>query len=119
MDLRKRLEFARMGLELCVSPEQIETDLRRSLFPEMTLEDLNKTIILNAKALIERDADFADFWTPFLGGQGPAPAYVMSLAEDHRDALRDSLRARLPVGADGTIALTARAWAVRGIRKDG
>jgi SAM-dependent methyltransferase len=64
-------------------------------------------------------ADFADFWTPFLGGQGPAPAYVMSLAEDHRDALRDSLRARLPVGADGTIALTARAWAVRGIRKDG
>jgi SAM-dependent methyltransferase len=63
--------------------------------------------------------DFADFWTPFLGGTGPAPAYVMSLAEDHRDALRDSLRARLPVGADGTIALTARAWAVRGIRTDG
>ena len=61
VDLRKRLEFARMGLDLCVSPEQIETDLRRSLFPEMTLEDLNKTIILNAKSLIERDADFAKF----------------------------------------------------------
>ena len=61
MDLRKRVEFARMGLDLCISGEQIETDLRRSLFPEMTLEDLNKTIILNAKSLIERDADFARF----------------------------------------------------------
>jgi SAM-dependent methyltransferase len=59
-------------------------------------------------------ADFDDFWTPFLGGQGPAPAYVMALAEDHRGALRDLLRVRLPTGPDGTIALTARAWAVRG-----
>lgn len=59
-------------------------------------------------------ADFDDFWTPFLGGQGPAPGYVASLAADHRDALRDLLRRRLPVAADGAIALTARAWAVRG-----
>jgi SAM-dependent methyltransferase len=59
-------------------------------------------------------ADFDDFWQPFLGGQGPAPAYVMSLSEAHRDALRDTLRRRLPTAADGTIALTARAWAVRG-----
>jgi ubiquinone/menaquinone biosynthesis C-methylase UbiE len=58
--------------------------------------------------------DFADYWTPFLGGQGPAPAYVASLPPDGRDALRDVLRARLPVEADGSIALRARAWAVRG-----
>ncbi|HEX2749177.1 MAG TPA: ribonucleoside-diphosphate reductase subunit alpha [Verrucomicrobiales bacterium] len=61
LDLRKRVEFARMGLDLCLTGEHIETELRRSLFPEMTLEDLNRTIILNAKALIERDADFAKF----------------------------------------------------------
>lgn len=61
VDLRKRLELARMGLDLCLSVEQIETELRRSLAPEMTLEDLNKTIILNARSLIERDADFAKF----------------------------------------------------------
>jgi SAM-dependent methyltransferase len=59
-------------------------------------------------------ADFNDLWTPFLGGQGPAPAYTMSLRQDHRDALRDLLRARIPTNADGTITLTARAWAVRG-----
>ncbi|SEG88567.1 Methyltransferase domain-containing protein [Nonomuraea solani] len=56
-------------------------------------------------------ADFDDYWRPFLGGQGPAPAYTMSLSEDHRDSLRELLRARLP---GGVIALTARAWAVRG-----
>lgn len=61
-------------------------------------------------------ADFDDYWTPFLGGQGPAPAYVASLPEDRRDALRDLLRERLPVAADGSISLTARAWAVRGYR---
>jgi SAM-dependent methyltransferase len=59
-------------------------------------------------------ADFDDYWRPFLGGQGPAPGYVMSLTDEHRRALRDLLRARLPSGVDGSIQLTARAWAVRG-----
>jgi SAM-dependent methyltransferase len=59
-------------------------------------------------------ADFDDYWTPFLGGQGPAPGYVMSLGEERRVALRDLLRARLPTDPDGSIPLTARAWAVRG-----
>ena len=61
--------------------------------------------------------DFDDFWTPFLGGQGPAPAYATSLTGEHRTALRELLRARLPTGPDGTVALTARAWAVRGVTK--
>ena len=38
----------------------------------------------------------------------------MSLPAPHRDALRDLLRARVPARPDGTIALTATAWAVRG-----
>ena len=59
-------------------------------------------------------ADFDDYWRPFLGGQGSAPGYAMSLTEDQRGALRDLLRERLPVGQAGSISLTARAWAVRG-----
>ncbi|WP_238598710.1 class I SAM-dependent methyltransferase [Saccharothrix sp. ALI-22-I] len=59
-------------------------------------------------------ADFDDYWRPFLGGQGPAPRYTASLPEDRRRALRDLLRTRLPTRADGSIPLTARAWAVRG-----
>jgi SAM-dependent methyltransferase len=59
-------------------------------------------------------ADFDDYWQPFLGGQGPAPAYAMSLAEDRRAALKSKLQSSLPRAADGTIPLRARAWAVRG-----
>ncbi|HEY1484758.1 MAG TPA: methyltransferase domain-containing protein [Micromonosporaceae bacterium] len=62
-------------------------------------------------------ADFADYWTPFLGGQGPAPVYLLSLTDEHAGALRDLVRARLPAGPDGSIPLTARAWAVRGRRR--
>jgi SAM-dependent methyltransferase len=63
-------------------------------------------------------ADFDDYWSPFLGGQGPAPGYVMSLTDEHRRALRDLLRARLPSAVDGSIELTTRAWAVRGVARD-
>lgn len=58
--------------------------------------------------------DFDDYWRPFLGGQGPAPAYVMSLSEARRSALRAELALALPRTAGGAIALGARAWAVRG-----
>ena len=58
--------------------------------------------------------DFDDFWNPFLGGQGSAPGYVTSLPDEHRRALRDLLRSRLPADVDGRVHLTARAWAVRG-----
>ena len=59
-------------------------------------------------------ASFEDYWQPFLGGQGPAPAYAMSLDEMARARLRDRIQARIPVAADGSISLTARAWAARG-----
>jgi SAM-dependent methyltransferase len=59
-------------------------------------------------------ADFEDLWRPFLGGQGPAPGYCATLTDGRRDALRERLRARLRPRDDGTIALTSRAWAVRG-----
>jgi len=60
--------------------------------------------------------DFDDYWMPFLGGQGPAPTYCASLSEDRRTQLRERLRTMLPVRADGSIRLLARAFAVRGAR---
>lgn len=57
---------------------------------------------------------FDDYWQPFLGAQGPAPAYVASLPEDRRLRLREALRAKLAAGGDGALTLRARAWAVRG-----
>lgn len=61
--------------------------------------------------------DFDDYWTPFLGGQGPAPGYARSLSDERRAALREHLRAGLPFALDGSIPLVARAWAVRGFRQ--
>ena len=47
-----------------------------------------------------------------------AGAFVRAVAgrDTARTALREALRDRLPAGADGSIFLTARAWAVRGTR---
>ncbi|QES57229.1 SAM-dependent methyltransferase [Streptomyces venezuelae] len=61
-------------------------------------------------------ADFADLWEPFLRGQGPAPGYLAALPAAERERVRDTLRAAVPCGPDGSVTLTARAWAVRGWR---
>lgn len=61
VDLKRRIEFALIGLDLTLSDTEIEVELRRSLYPEMTRADLQKTIILNAKTLIEQDADCSRF----------------------------------------------------------
>lgn len=58
--------------------------------------------------------DFDDYWSPFLGGQGSAPTYAMSLSDGDRNRLRDRIRASLPIEPDGSISLTARAWVVKG-----
>ena len=73
-------------------------------------------VIVRAIDIETHFASFDDFWSPFLGGQGPAPAYAMALDESRRTALRERVRAALPVAADGSIRLVARAWAVRGAR---
>jgi ribonucleoside-diphosphate reductase alpha chain len=60
-ELKKRIRFAAIGLTLNLNEEQIDLELRRSIGTEITEEGLRNTIILNAKAMIERDADFAKF----------------------------------------------------------
>jgi mutator protein MutT len=59
--------------------------------------------------------DFNDYWQPFLGGQGPAPGYLKSLPAERRGELRDAIQHRLSIDSTGRIALSARAWAIRGI----
>lgn len=61
--------------------------------------------------------NFDDYWSPFLGAQGPAPSYAMSLSENRRCALRDRIRETLPTRSDGSIPLVCRAWAVRGTKR--
>jgi SAM-dependent methyltransferase len=60
--------------------------------------------------------DFDDFWSPFLGGQGPTSGYILSLSDAKRATLRDRIKSGLPFSLDGSLPLVARAWAVRGFR---
>ena len=61
--------------------------------------------------------DFDDFWSSFLGGVGGSGAYVASLGDAQRKALRDEVRRRLD-SPKGSFRLTARAWYVRGLAPD-
>ena len=91
-------------------------------FPLCQPQRLHETFVAAGLARVETTAldlsarfvDFDDYWQPFLGGQGPAPAYAMSLSDARREALRARLASTLQAGADGSIGLQARAWAVRG-----
>lgn len=56
-----------------------------------------------------------DFWLPFLGAQGSVAKYLGSLDDHQRNAIRSQLLQQLPIEKDGSILLTARAWAVKGI----
>lgn len=58
--------------------------------------------------------DFDDYWSPFMGGQGPAPGYAVSLSEERGAELRERVRSELPIAEDGSIHVIARAWAARG-----
>lgn len=80
-----------------------------ALFTSASLERVDVTAI----DIRTPFASFDDYWRPFLGGQGVAPAYAMSLDEPARARLRELVRDRLPISADGSIDLLARAWAVR------
>jgi SAM-dependent methyltransferase len=84
-----------------------------SIFNEAGLQNVE----VSAIDIQTRFRDFDDYWSPFLGGQGPAPSYAMSLSEEGRAILREQVRRGLPIAADGSISLAARAWAVRGSRR--
>ena len=91
-DLRQRIVFAHIGLDLCLDTEEIETELRRALYNEMSVADLRKTIILNVKALTEKDADFAKFAARILLTYIYEEVLDWDLMRDGITALKDAHR---------------------------
>ena len=83
-----------------------------ALFAEAGLDDIRDRAI-DVPTIFR---DFDDYWSPFLGGQGPAPGYCVSLSEAKRRLLQEKLHAALPAEPDGSIRLIARAFAIRGVR---
>jgi SAM-dependent methyltransferase len=63
-----------------------------------------------------RFESFADYWNPFLLGQGPAGSYVRRLERDKLRALRQEVLRLLSLSVEHTpFVLPARVWSVRGI----
>ncbi len=60
-DLRERIAFASIGLELPLDAAALERELRRAVRPGIARADLRKLVVLNAKALMERDSEFSRF----------------------------------------------------------
>jgi SAM-dependent methyltransferase len=122
-DYAEKMELMRFFWDAAVDlePEAAKSDEGRR-FPLCHPEPLVKLFTLAGLQRVEVEsleiqtpfANFNDFWSPFLGGQGPAPSYALSLTEESRNRLRDRIKERLPIAADGSILLTARAWGVRG-----
>jgi SAM-dependent methyltransferase len=82
------------------------------LFRAAGLRDVESTVLA---ADLEHPS-FDAWWEPFTEGVGPAGAYVSRLSAERRVELRDRCRAALP---EGPFAVTARAWAARGVATGG
>jgi len=81
------------------------------LFSEAGLQDVQRHSVTIRMDFV----DFADYWDPLLGGQGPVGGYIAGLPPEKQVAVREAVRAAFLSGApDGERSLTATAWVVRG-----
>ena len=121
-DYSGKMEFLKYFWDAVVELDADASALHEGArFPDSNADGLKKLfksagMIKTAIEPIEVETNFKnfdDFWNPFLGGQGPAPTYVLSLDPSKRNILRELLQDRLPTQADGSIPLIARAWAAR------
>jgi hypothetical protein len=89
------------------SPSALEAAFREAGLSRVTVAALE---------VATRFQDFDDYWMPFVGGPGPAPGYLASLDAQKQQCLKRRLAGKLSRNEDGSIALTARAWAARAER---
>jgi ubiquinone/menaquinone biosynthesis C-methylase UbiE len=111
--------FWQAAVELDASSQELDEARRFTGFGPEALAALFRAaglaeVAVEALSLPTVFTGFDDYWQPLLGRTGPAPSYVASLSPERRERLREALRERLTPGAEGRIALQARAWAVRG-----
>jgi ubiquinone/menaquinone biosynthesis C-methylase UbiE len=121
-DYAEKMEFLRLFWDAAAEQNPGEKGLDEGIrFPLCNPEALKKLFASAGLKEIEVKSinietpfvSFDDYWQPFLGGQGSAPSYVAALDDAEKDSLREGLRLRLPIRADGSISLAARAWAIR------
>jgi SAM-dependent methyltransferase len=123
-DYAEGMEFLRLFWEEAVGLDPSASHLaERHRFPQCQPDPLTELFAQVGLADVEVRPfdvafvfpDFDAYWSPFLGGTGPAPSYVGSLDSNARTALMNRLKKRLVPSADGSIRLTARAFGIRGL----
>lgn len=112
-DAARSIEPAAAGLDEGRRFPMCHPEPLQALFSGADLRDVG----VEAIDISTTFADFDEYWRPFLGGQGAAPAYAATLSEEHTARLREQLRLSLPIEADGSIRLGARAWGAKGRRQ--
>ena len=112
-DYAGKMELMRVfwdaAIELIPEAASLDEGIRFPLSHPGTLSELFSTAGLGQVATTSIDIptrfeSFEDYWQPFFGGQGPAPAYVLSLDESARERLRGHLLERIPSRRTGRFA---------------
>jgi ribonucleoside-diphosphate reductase alpha chain len=104
-DLRERIAFAVIGLDLGLDPAQIELELRRAIRPGVARADLRRLVILNAKSLVERDSDFSPFAGRILLTYVYEEALGWDVLRDGIGGLRDAHRRALRRALERGVAI--------------
>jgi ribonucleoside-diphosphate reductase alpha chain len=99
-DLVARIDYALSGLDVEATPQELERELRRSVHPGIERREIRTLTILNARSLVERDAEYSAFAGRILLTYCYEEALdweivrdgVAGLAAAHRDALERNLR---------------------------
>ena len=101
-----------MGIELSRMPGDQDRPIGalRNLFDGSGLEEVTSRSI----EIQQTFKDFDEFWTAQTGIANRSVQAIRKLSETDLDQFKTSLRERLPTDADGRIAYTARANAVKG-----
>jgi ubiquinone/menaquinone biosynthesis C-methylase UbiE len=126
-DFKGGLTFMRMFADTAATLDPAGEAFRASLFSgpftgpgefashwkEMGLRDVEQTSL----TIRMEFTSFADYWEPWLRGQGTVGSYVQSLSTEKRSAIEHHLRLAYQAGSpDGPRSFAATAWACRGFR---
>jgi SAM-dependent methyltransferase len=116
-----RARFWEVAVALDPAAAELDERARYPICQPDQLERLFRNAGINAveSGAIEIEAEFQnfdDYWSPFLAGYGPASAYLLSLAIDAQERLRETLQAELSTVDDGPFPLPIRALSVRGVK---
>lgn len=83
----------------------------KELWLDLGLRDVEQVSLLTHMEFLS----FEEYWAPLGGGEGPVGQYVVKLAAERREVLKEHLRrAYVANRSDGPRSMAAVAWACRG-----